>query len=107
MLEYLLAGFSHYFQIKFCTFNTLGYIFFQSLQAAHDFNNKFTGEMTEWLFKAKGKDFGLDIVALNVQRGRDHQIQGYVAYKSVGLFPYHKNTRARFYKNVIRLNLLF
>ena len=35
--------------------------------------------MTEWLFA--NKDFGLDIVSLNVQRGRDHQIQGYTTYK--------------------------
>jgi hypothetical protein len=46
-----------------------------------DFNNIFTPEMTEWLFKERNKDFGHDIVALNVQRGRDHQIQGYPAYK--------------------------
>ena len=59
------------------------------MQAAQDYNNKFTTEMTEWLFPAKGKDFGLDIVALNIQRGRDHQIQGYVAYKSVGFFSLH------------------
>jgi hypothetical protein len=41
----------------------------------------FTPEMTEWLFPPEGKDFGLDIVALNIQRGRDHQIQGYTEYK--------------------------
>jgi hypothetical protein len=37
--------------------------------------------MTEWLFKEDNQDFGLDIISLNVQRGRDHQIQGYSAYK--------------------------
>ena len=35
--------------------------------------------MTEWLFATK--EFGLDIVSLNVQRGRDHQIPSYTTYK--------------------------
>ncbi len=49
----------------------------------HDFNNVFSPEMTEWLFKNDKDDFGMDIVALNVQRGRDHRIHGYTAYKLV------------------------
>ena len=52
-------------------------------QSVHDFNNVYTSEMTEWLFAEKDKDFGFDIVSLNVQRGRDHQIQGYTNYKWV------------------------
>ena len=51
----------------------------QSSQSVQDFNNVYTEQMTEWLFA--NKDFGLDIVSLNVQRGRDHQIQGYTTYK--------------------------
>ena len=38
--------------------------------------------MTEFLF-AGNKNWGHDIVTLNVQRGRDHQIQGYTFYKNM------------------------
>ena len=51
----------------------------------HDFNNVFTTEMVDWLFKEHdeetGVEFGMDIVALNVQRGRDHQMPTYPAYR--------------------------
>jgi peroxidase len=50
-------------------------------QSLQEFNNIYTEEMTEWLFAENNQSHGLDIVALNVQRGRDHQIQGYTAYK--------------------------
>jgi peroxidase len=58
-------------------------------QPTQDFNGIYSAEMTEWLFPqifsggslpAKIADFGADIVALNVQRGRDHKIQGYTFY---------------------------
>jgi len=54
-------------------------------QPMHDFNNVFTTEMVDWLFKEHdeetGVEFGMDIVALNVQRGRDHQMPTYPAYR--------------------------
>ena len=56
-------------------------MYFQAVQPLREYNNKFTTEMTEWLFKEADQDFGSDIIALNVQRGRDHQIQGYSAYR--------------------------
>ena len=51
------------------------------MQLLGQMDNKFTTEMTEFLFTRAQKNFGLDIVALNIQRGRDHQIQGYTFYK--------------------------
>ena len=45
------------------------------------FDNEFSGEMTEWLFTEDGHDWGLDIVAINVQRGRDHDLPSYLRYK--------------------------
>ena len=51
----------------------------------HDFNNVFSSEMVDWLFKEEdeetGAEVGMDIVALNVQRGRDHQMPTYPAYR--------------------------
>ena len=50
-------------------------------QSVHEFNNVFSPEISEWLFANKDEDFGLDLVSFNIQRGRDHQIQGYTSYK--------------------------
>jgi len=54
-----------------------------SSQPLQEFNNVFTEEMTEWLFPEEEENFGSDIVALNVQRGRDHMLQGYPTYRKM------------------------
>ena len=55
-------------------------------QPVHDFDNVFTTEMTEWLFPKNdsktGVSAGIDIVAANVQRGRDHQLPTYPSYRA-------------------------
>ena len=50
-------------------------------QPLHAFDNVFTGEMTEWLFKNSEDNWGMDIAAINIQRGRDHRIAGYPEYR--------------------------
>ncbi|CAG0891231.1 unnamed protein product [Cyprideis torosa] len=53
-------------------------------QPCQHFDRYFTSEVTDRLFERQGnRDLGLDLVALNIQRGRDHGIAGYTAYREV------------------------
>eukprot|EP00096_Caligus_rogercresseyi_P003240 TRINITY_DN1596_c0_g1_i2.p1 TRINITY_DN1596_c0_g1~~TRINITY_DN1596_c0_g1_i2.p1 ORF type:complete len:496 (-),score=83.22 TRINITY_DN1596_c0_g1_i2:208-1695(-) len=49
-------------------------------QRAQDFDASFTQELTRRLFQGN-ESVGMDLVALNIQRGRDHGIQTYVRYR--------------------------
>jgi peroxidase len=51
-------------------------------QPMQEFNNMYSTEMVDHLFEEKDQDgTGVDIVALNVQRGRDHQMPSYPAFR--------------------------
>ncbi|XP_040566989.1 salivary peroxidase/catechol oxidase [Lepeophtheirus salmonis] len=51
------------------------------IQNVEDFDNSFTEEITDHLFERNGD--GLDLIALNIQRARDHGIPGYVRYREI------------------------
>ena len=52
-------------------------------QPRQKFDNIFTEQVTNHLFQPKNKSFGMDLVALNVQRGRDHGLPGYNAFREL------------------------
>jgi hypothetical protein len=58
-------------------------------QVAQAYDNSITQEVTDHLFQEPGKDFGLDLAALNLQRAREHGIPGYSKWREFcGLRPF-------------------
>ena len=52
-------------------------------QPSENADEKFVDDITNHLFEQEHNGLGLDLVALNIQRGRDHGIPGYIEYRKI------------------------
>ena len=50
-----------------------------TIQPSEDYDNNFVRSVANELFDEG--DFGLDLIAINIQRGRDHGLPGYIDYR--------------------------
>ncbi|KAI9554244.1 hypothetical protein GHT06_019516 [Daphnia sinensis] len=75
----------HYFkpQLLYTPGNLDKFLIGLASQPTQKVDLAFTKEVTEHLFEKRDMGFGLDLVALNIQRGRDFGLRSYNAYREV------------------------
>merc|ERR1719481_1924576 len=52
-------------------------------QKSQELDALFSVELTEHLFQQEEEEFGMDLVSLNIQRGRDHGLAPYTKWREV------------------------
>ena len=55
--------------------------------ASQAVDTNFVDELTNHLFEIPGDAFGLDLTALNIQRGRDHGLPGWMRWRQLCALP--------------------
>ena len=80
-------------------------------QKSQELDASFSAELTDHLFQQDGEQFGLDLVSLNIQRGRDHGMAPYNAWRELcgqaRLESWKEASQAFSSSNVARLQALY
>ena len=80
-------------------------------QKSQELDASFSAELTDHLFQQEGEQFGLDLVSLNIQRGRDHGMAPYNAWRELcgqdRIGSWKEASQAFSSSNVARLQALY
>ena len=63
-------------------------------QKAQKYDTSFSEQLVGHLFEDKNENFGMDLVALNIQRGRDHALPPYMEWRKLCDLKVYKSWKA-------------
>ncbi|OQV20791.1 Chorion peroxidase [Hypsibius exemplaris] len=73
---------------------------------SQEVDNNFVDELSNHLFEIPGDAFGLDLTALNIQRGRDHGIAGWMKWRQLCGLPTAANFDELRAMNIMPLDIV-